>query len=145
MEAKSILIPVTGHKVDEEALKLAFSLQKKHKSRIFVLHVIEVHRTLPLDAQVESEAQRGEAILKGMEKLAEDEGHKIETQLLQAREAGPALVQEAVERQAELMIMGMSYRKPFGLFSLGQTIQYVLKNAPCAVWLLREPIEGATQ
>ncbi len=35
--------------------------------------------------------------------------------------------------------MGVTYRKRFGEFYLGQTTPYVLKNAPCRVWVAREP------
>jgi hypothetical protein len=43
-------------------------------------------------------------------------------------------------------VLGLPYRKRFGGdFAIGRTIPYVLKNAPCAVWVVREPIpeEGA--
>jgi nucleotide-binding universal stress UspA family protein len=47
---------------------------------------------------------------------------------------------------ADLLIMGLAYRRRFGGdFAIGRTIPYVLKNAPCAVWVVREPMpeEGA--
>ena len=38
--------------------------------------------------------------------------------------------------------MGLAYRTKFGGdFAMGRTIPYVLKNAPCAVWVVREPIQ----
>ena len=66
--------------------------------------------------------------------------------LLQARDVGAALVDEAAERQADLLVVGLAYRRRFGGdFAIGRTVPYVLKNAPCAVWVVREPIpeEGA--
>jgi nucleotide-binding universal stress UspA family protein len=48
-------------------------------------------------------------------------------------------VDEAIERNVNLIVMGVTYRKRFGEFYLGQTTPYVLKNAPCRVWVAREP------
>ncbi len=60
---------------------------------------------------------------------------------MQARDVGAALVDEAVERAADLLVLGLPYRKRFGGdFAIGKTLPYVLKNAPCAVWVAREPM-----
>ena len=65
----------------------------------------------------------------------------LEPVLLQARDVGAALVDEATERDADLLVLGLPYRKRFGGdFAIGRTIPYVLKNAPCAVWVVREPM-----
>ena len=59
--------------------------------------------------------------------------------LVQARDVGAALVDEAAERDADLLVLGLPYRKRFGGdFAIGRTVPYVLKNAPCAVWVARE-------
>ncbi|MDO8670998.1 MAG: universal stress protein [Dehalococcoidia bacterium] len=50
------------------------------------------------------------------------------------------MVDEAVERGVDLVIVGVTYKKRFGEFNLGKVTPYVLKNAPCRVWLCREPI-----
>ena len=59
----------------------------------------------------------------------------METDLLQAREAGPTIVDEAVARGIDLILMGVEYKRHFGQFSLGSVVPYVLKNAPCRVIL----------
>ena len=52
-----------------------------------------------------------------------------------------ALVDEASERGADLLVVGLPYRTRFGGdFAIGRTVPYVLKNAPCAVWVVREPM-----
>ena len=69
-------------------------------------------------------------------------GVTLESVLLQARDVGAALVDEATEREADLLVVGLAYRTKFGGdFAIGRTIPYVLKNAPCAVWVVREPIQ----
>ena len=61
--------------------------------------------------------------------------------LAAVRDVGAALVDEATEREADLLILGLPYRKRFGGdFAIGRTIPYVLKNAPCSVWVVRDPM-----
>jgi len=44
-----------------------------------------------------------------------------------------------VERGVDLILMGVTYKKHFGQFSLGNVVPYVLKNAPCYVILYHQP------
>jgi len=74
-----------------------------------------------------------------VEITAEEEGCEIDTDILQAREAGLAIVDEAVEREVDLILMGVTYQMRFGQFSLGNVVPYVLKNAPCRVILDHQP------
>jgi len=135
MEFHKILVPVTGTQADEEALKLACGLAKKDKGKIWAVYVITVKRALPIDAEIESEIGKGEAILDHMESIAEEQDFEIETDLLQSRDAAPSIVDEAVEREVDLILMGITYKRHFGQFSLGSVVPYVLKNAPCQVIL----------
>ncbi len=107
---------------------------------IIAIYVIELKRTLPLEAEVEPEIQKGEDVLDHVERLAGEQGRNIETALLQARDKGPAIVEEAIEREADLIILGVNYEKPYGEFSLGSTLPYVLKHAHSSVVIYREPI-----
>jgi len=141
MEFQKILVPVVGTEADEEAIELANRLlAKKEKGEIWAVHVISVDRSLPVDAEIESEIRKAEDILSRIESVAEEHGFKIETDLLQAREAGPAIVDEAIERGADLILIGLTYKRRFGEFSLGDVVPYVLKNAPCRVILYQQSV-----
>ncbi len=138
MEFHKILVPVSGSEADEEAMRLACRLAKKDKSKIYAVYVISIKRALPIDAEVESEIQKGEEILDHIESVAEEQDYEVETDLLQAREAGPTIIDEAVEREVDLILMGVTYKRRFGQFSLGNVVPYVLKNAPCRVILYHQ-------
>ena len=140
MEFHQILVPVSGTEADEEAIILACRLAKKDKAKIRVVYVITVKRTLPLDAEIEPEIRQAEGILDHIESVAEEQGYEMETDLLQAREVGPTIVEEAVEREVDLILMGVTYKRHFGQFSLGNAVPYVLKNASCRVMLYHQPI-----
>ena len=130
-----ILVPVSGSKADDEAVRLACRLAKKTKGKIWAVYVITVRRSLPLDAELDAEIKQGEEILNRAESIAEEQEYELETDLLQAREAGPTIIDEAVEHDADLILMGVEYKKSFGQFSLGSVIPYVLRNAPKRVIL----------
>jgi nucleotide-binding universal stress UspA family protein len=135
-----ILVPVNGSPTDDEAIRLASITAKRYKARVLAIYVIEVKRTLPLDAEIQPEIEKGELVLDHAERVAEENDAEIQTELLQSREVGPAIVEEAIERNVDVIIMGLPYKRRFGEFSLGTTALYVLKNAPCRVWVLREPM-----
>ncbi len=135
-----VLVPISGTKADNEAIKMACSTAKKNKGRVRAIYIIEVKRTLPLDADLPAENKRAEEVLDQVEQMAEELGCDIDTELIQAREAGPAVVDEAAEQGANLIIMGMDYKKRFGDVDFGRTTPYILKNAPCQVWVCREAI-----
>ena len=44
----------------------------------------------------------------------------------------------AREQGIDLILMGVSYKRRFGQFSLGNVVPYVLKNAPCRVILYHQ-------
>ena len=140
IEARRILVPIKGNPTDDEVIQLALELARRTKAQVFAIHVIEVKRTLPLDAELQAEAERGEDVLNRAEHVAEQAGLSIHTDLLQARDVGPAIVDEALERGIDLIVVGITYKKRFGEFDLGKTAPYVLKHAPCRVWVCRQAI-----
>ena len=139
MPYSKVLVPVSGGPADAEAVKLACGLVRRAKGKVLVAYVIAVKRSLPLEANIESDITKGEETLRAAEATAEGEEMDLETELLQAREVGPALVDEAVERGVDAVIVGLPYKKRFGEFSLGSVAPYLLRNAPCPVIILRVP------
>ncbi|MFC1987620.1 universal stress protein [Chloroflexota bacterium] len=138
MEFNKILVPVAGNEADDEAIRLACRLAKKDKGKIWAIYVITVRRSLPVDAEIEYDIKKAEEILDHGQSIAEEEEYELETDLLQAREAGPTIVDEAVEREVDLILMGVKYKRRFGKFSLGSVVPYVLENAPCRVILYHQ-------
>jgi nucleotide-binding universal stress UspA family protein len=138
MEFHKILVPVGGTEADEEAMRLACQLAKKNKGKIWAVYVVTVKRSLPLEAEIEPEIREAEGKLDHIANVAEEQDYEVETDILQAREAGPAIIDEAVEQDIDLILMGIKYKRRFGQFSLGNVVPYVLKNAPCPVILYHQ-------
>ena len=113
-----------------------------------------------MDADLSPEVAKGETILDLAERRAATEDYQVKSELLQARDAGHAIVDEAIERSVDGVILAvpapkravaeggfawprggkLSPSRPPGEFKLGHIAQYVLENAPCQVWLLRLPM-----
>jgi nucleotide-binding universal stress UspA family protein len=134
MEFERILVPVDGTETDEEAISLACTISKvSGKTRVFAVHIIPVERALPLDAELSSAINKSEGIQAKAEEIAEKQGVKLETDLLQAREVANAIIDEAVEKEIDLILIGLSYKTRFGEFCMGGVLPYILQNAPCRV------------
>jgi nucleotide-binding universal stress UspA family protein len=70
----------------------------------------------------------------------------ILTELLQARAVGPAIVDEAIERDADAIVMTAAVHRRHGRLTLGETTVHVLLNAPCEVLVIRtvpDPLPAA--
>ena len=138
MQLARILIPVGGTSADPDVIRLAAAIAKPTKARVTAVHVIEVRQILPLDAVLEGELDRGEELLAKVAKLAEEEGIKIRTELLQAREAAAAIIDTARDWQIDLIVLGMPYRRRLGRVYVGRTVEKVYVGAPCAVLAYRQ-------
>ena len=137
-----VLAVVTGESSDEGVLAHAAGLVRPVKGRLHVLYVIEVDRSLPVDAEIGPAAAKGEDILRGTEEIVRLPKNEFDAHMVQAREMGPAVVAEAVSREVDALVIGIPFPGGLGGFSLGRDIPYILENAPCLVMLRREAPEG---
>ncbi|HJM75655.1 MAG TPA: universal stress protein [Dehalococcoidia bacterium] len=140
------LVPVDGTEAAYNALAVACDVAKRTGAKVAILHVIEVPRSLPVEANLAPEAVRGEEILTYAERVADEHDVQVEGALLQARDAGPALVDEALDSGAGAIVIGLDYdRKPYGRFEIGRLPRYVLANAHCEVWVIRYAFDEVIQ
>ena len=137
MSRYTIVVPVIGNESDDKAIEMAKVMAQHYKGQVFVFHVIEVNRQLPLDADIAPDFNLGDGVLTAVEAQAKKTNLRVESELLQAREAGLAIIQESIDRDASLIIMSSNYKRAHGSFTLGYTVPYVLENAHCPVLLYR--------
>ena len=138
------LVPVDGSDASYAALAATCDVARINKANVAALLVIEVPRTLPLDADMRGAFDRGEDILTQAEQIGRDHKVDVDASMCQARQAGHAVVDEALEDGTDAIVVGVGYERPYGRFRLGRLPEYVLANAPCEVWLFRySPNDGA--
>jgi nucleotide-binding universal stress UspA family protein len=142
MQLRRILVPLAGTSVDPDVIRVAAVLAKPNKAHVIAIHVIEVRWNLALDAVLEAETERGEQLLDGAAKIGAEAGVQIETELLQAREAAAAIIDTAREREADLIVLGMPFRKRLGRVYVGKTVTSVYVGAPCRVLAYRQEETG---
>ncbi|HXS70988.1 MAG TPA: universal stress protein [Patescibacteria group bacterium] len=140
------VLALNGGASDARIVRLLASAATKTKIELIAVHVVEIDWTLPLDADIAGRSEDVQRVLDSAEEIAEAFKVKLEPVLLQARDVAAAIVDEATERGADLLVVGLPYRKRFGgEFAIGRTIPYILQNAPCSVWVVREPMNEGVE
>lgn len=139
---RRILVPVHGGPLDECAINLAASVSQQNEGTdLTLVYVVEVPQRLALDADLPSEIEDGESVLHSAVSHAKSrrgaKWRKVSTELLQARIAAAAIVDEAIERGADAIVLAAANRRRRGSLTQGETISYVLDNAPCSVLFVR--------
>lgn len=137
---QNILVPVSTSAASMEAVLIASTLAKPRRGKVLLVHVIEVNRSLPLNAELESEARRGEQVLRKAETVATQAGAEAVPILVQAREAGAAIVEEAHDGGVDAIILGIPFGEEGRAFRIGPTAEFVLNNATCEVWVVRQSV-----
>ena len=143
MPFNRVIAVVTDDPSDINTISRATEIVRDDRGHLYVIYVIKIERSLPLDAEIEDQIARGEQVLHRSERLARLPRSAIDSQLLQARDIGPAVVHEAVVRDADAIVIGTSYPTDYGSFSIGNDIPYILEHAPCDVLLWREHSNAA--
>jgi basic amino acid/polyamine antiporter, APA family len=120
-------------------LGTAIKLAEEHGSVITTLHVVRVPLDKPLDAELVEAEERAEASLAEAKLLAAELGVTVEGVLVRARAIGEAIVDVAVEQNADLIVMGSSprWRRQSRFFS--PTVDHALRHAPCEVMVIAYP------
>lgn len=139
-EYARVLVPLLGvDEVDGPALKVAaLLLAGRADTEISLLHVIEVPFDQTLDRENEDAVAAADQVLSRAESILVERGIAVRTSTVQARAAGAAIVDDANELGAELIIMGLRYKKRFGgQWDAGRTVPYVMRNSTAPVWCLR--------
>lgn len=135
------IVALNGSPSDARIVRLVAAQAARSKAELIAVHVVEIDWTLPLDADIAGRSEEVQQVLDSAETIAEGYKLTMEPVLLQARDVAAAIVDEATERGVDLLVLGLPYRMRFGGdFAIGRTIPYVLQNAPCAVWVVREPM-----
>ena len=134
-----ILVPMKIGLIGEEMLATAVKLASEHGSEVQALHVIRVPLEQPLDAPMFEEDERAEASLAEAKLLGADHGVVVEGTTVRARAIGNAIVERAIEVNADLIVLGSAprWRRQSRFFS--PTVDYVLRRAPCEVLIVAFP------
>jgi APA family basic amino acid/polyamine antiporter len=136
---RKILVPMKIGLIGEEMIATAIRLASEHEAEVQALHVIRVPLEEPLDAPMIDEEERAEASLAEARLLGADHDVVVEGSIVRARAIGSAIVERAIEVDADLIVLGSAprWRRQARFFS--PTVDYVLRKAPCEVLIVAFP------
>jgi APA family basic amino acid/polyamine antiporter len=136
LEYRNILVPVAPGYPSDEALDIACRLARERGSRIIAMTVIEVPLDLPLDAYLPDQVREANEQLDEARAIGDSYGVNVVARLVRARNGGRAIVDEAVRRGSEIIVMGGPRRVRFAAGKrpiFGDTVDFVLRQAPVRV------------
>ena len=131
--------------IGEEMVATAIALAKEHDATVEAITVVKVPREHALDEALPGElAARAEASVAEARALGEENGVEVNAEAVLARSIGHAIVEEALRREVDLIVLGSSarWRRQSRFFS--PTVDHVLKHAPCEVLVVAFP-EGVLE
>ncbi len=138
----TLLVPYVQSAASQRGLEMALRIAKSEKnSRVIAVYVVEVDRRLPLEADLPQESEQGERCLAEAEEAARRFKVHCQGDILQARDAGHAIVDEAMQQRVDAIVLGVprSGREAQAL-DLGKTSEYILRHALCDVILVRDGV-----
>ena len=137
--AGDIEVVICGEKLDTNLVYLGCQMAKGARRKVHLVHVIEVPRALPLKAVLTQESERADQLLTSAMEIANRVGCDAVAEVVQARDAGSAIVDEARDHHCGLLLIGQTRQNDKVSDELTKTVSYVLANAPCRVWLVQDP------
>jgi nucleotide-binding universal stress UspA family protein len=140
---RRILVPIAGNPESEKAMDVACRIATSRSGVITAVAVVEIPALLPLDAHMTDEESRAHRILERAASIADSYGVGISKRQIRAREAASAIVDQAAMSGCEIIVLGAPRRRrPTHGSIFGDTVEHVLKRAPCRVMLIgAAPIE----
>jgi len=136
---KRILVPTSGVPYSEKGIELACRLGVEQEAEIVLTYVLEIPRTLPLNAPIpEAEKEANEALKRGKEIV---ELHHLTPilRLERAREAGEGIVKVAKDNDVDVIVLGMRPSWRGSQTGWGKTTDILLRKAPCEVVIDKLP------
>ena len=139
---KRILVPTVGTAFAGREVELACRLGEGQKAEIQLAYVLEVPRTLSLGASMPDEEARGLEAMKLAKTIIDL--HKLPStmKVLRARIAGQGIVQEALQQDVDMIVVGMKPGMGIAYDAFARTMDVLMRHAPCELLIDRVTGEG---
>jgi APA family basic amino acid/polyamine antiporter len=128
---KSALVPIFGDDIDADAMHRAAAVVDPD-AVVEAVYVLEVPREHDLPEGFEEQEYQARCALDIARLQARARGLKVRVKLIRARNPGRAIVEEAIERDSDLIYISTEHA-PSRERLLGPTVRYILAKRPCRV------------
>ncbi|MFC1895763.1 universal stress protein [Thermodesulfobacteriota bacterium] len=137
-KGERILVALDGSKYGDAALEQAISLGRTCNSTIFAVSVVDLFPEQMQVAHALGEKLTTEArqTLDQAKARVEQENIPCETILHMGGQPHEFIVEEAKERNADLIVMGTHGRTGLRRLLMGSVVQKVIGHAPCSVMVV---------
>jgi nucleotide-binding universal stress UspA family protein len=149
---KRILVPVDGSPASDQGLAEAIELARQLKARLRLVHVVEpwvmaTAETGTIHQVAETIRSAGAEVLKDCEKRATNAGLEVDAELVETigGSAGDVIVKNAKEANVDLVVCGTHGRRGIRRLLMGSDAEYIVRNAPVPVLLVRQQEESAAR
>jgi APA family basic amino acid/polyamine antiporter len=136
LEFRTILVPIAPGYPSDEAMDFACRLAAERRATIVAVTAIQVPLDLPLDAVLAEDVEEANAQLDEARAIGDSYGVRVTGRIARTRNIGREIVDEAVRRGSEVIIMAgpRRVRLQRGRRQIfGDSVDFVLRNAPCRV------------
>lgn len=146
---KRILVPVDGSDTSTKALVAALQMARESGSALRIIHVLEdltqvmaydYYGAYPGDL-AKTLQDNGQKVLADAKAIAQSSGVQTDERLAEARgmRLGEAVVQEADQYSADLIVVGTHGRRGLGRVLLGSGAEQIIRLSPIPVLVIRAP------
>ena len=139
VEYRTIVLRITDDDVTDEMTVAALRLAADQRARVIALYPIVVPPNRSLNAPAVEAERMASRQLGEADALGQRFGVAVISRVVRTRNAGRALIDEAIARGSEVIVLGSPSRDAGSLKLFDQTVEYVVRNAPCKV------VVGATE
>lgn len=130
--ARLILVPTTEAPYSRRGVELACRLAQEQGAEIVLIYVLEVPRTLQLDAPLGAAERKAESALDTAREVVALHNLPVRTMIWRAREAGEGIITAAEDHRADLIVMGIASRGDRA-HRWGRTAETLLRRSPTEV------------
>ncbi len=134
---KRILVPTVGTQFAGREVELACRLGREQKAEILLAYLLEVPRTLPLEAPLPTEESKAREALQLAKTIVDLHDLSSTMEVLRSRIAGEKIIQVAREKEVDLIIVGIKSGMEFPYEDFARTINILLKKSPCELLISR--------
>jgi len=145
---QKILVPIDGSDTSQRGLDEAIKLAKDQHAVIRLLHVVNEWMVVATNEGafytgdlIQGLREGGKALLEKSRAAVSAAGIQVETELVEANggHAGHAIVKDAENSKADIIVLGTHGRRGLGRLLMGSDAEQVVREARVPVLLIRQP------
>lgn len=146
-EYKRILAPIDGSKEAKKAFLKAIQVARRNEASLDIAHIIDTRAMQVGDGYeiiyTDDMSSEGKALLADYEKMAHDHGLKDVHTHLEYGSPKQVITEElSVDCKSDLIMIGATGLSAVERLLVGSVSDYVIRNAPCDVLVVRTDLEN---